>query len=130
MGISKERIKRIKRIRDLDRKELQKKRANVGYVLIGTFIVGLFSMSAPPVAGFCFIVFAFILYFLPSLFVSENHKSKSTIQVLNLFFGWTLLGWVLCLAWSMSRSGESEDFRDRLLLAQLEEESLENKKAC
>ncbi|WP_131751207.1 MULTISPECIES: superinfection immunity protein [Legionella] len=40
-----------------------------------------------------------ILYFLPALIASKrNHQLANSIAVVNLFFGWTLLGWVLSLA--------------------------------
>lgn len=44
------------------------------------------------------------LYFLPA-FVAwwRFHPNKAPILIINLFFGWTLLGWVICLAWSFSQ---------------------------
>lgn len=44
-----------------------------------------------------------VLYFLPSFVAAaRNHHNGWSIFVVNLFFGWTLLGWVICLAWSVS----------------------------
>lgn len=45
----------------------------------------------------------FCLYFLPS-FVARKKQKKNTgsIFVLNLFLGWTLVGWVIALAWAMA----------------------------
>lgn len=45
-----------------------------------------------------------VFYFLPSMVAAgrEHHNFKS-IFVVNIFFGWTLLGWVICLAMSVSR---------------------------
>ena len=42
-----------------------------------------------------------ILYFVPS-FVAHDKKYSSGIFVLNLFLGWTLLGWVGALIWAVS----------------------------
>lgn len=43
------------------------------------------------------------LYFLPALIASQRgHRNASPIFILNLFFGWTLIGWVACLAWGLS----------------------------
>ena len=40
------------------------------------------------------------LYFLPSLIAfSNSHRNKLPIFLLNLFLGWTLVGWVGALIW-------------------------------
>jgi hypothetical protein len=40
---------------------------------------------------------------LPSVVARlRNHKNTNSICIINLFFGWTILGWVICLAWSAS----------------------------
>jgi hypothetical protein len=43
-----------------------------------------------------------VLYFLPT-FVSglRGRPNTPALLVVNLFLGWTLLGWVLCLAWAL-----------------------------
>lgn len=41
-------------------------------------------------------------YFLPSIVaLQRNHQSAAPIFVINLCLGWTLLGWVVALAWSV-----------------------------
>jgi hypothetical protein len=49
------------------------------------------------------ILAAILLYFLPT-FISCNrgHHQTGPIVILNLFLGWTLVGWVIALAWSCS----------------------------
>lgn len=48
-----------------------------------------------------------ILYFLPALNAyNKRHSSRALILVVNLFLGWTLLGWFLALAWS---AGSAKD---------------------
>ena len=45
---------------------------------------------------------ALLFYFAPALIAYiKKHKHRETISVLNLLFGWTLVGWVLCLVWSL-----------------------------
>lgn len=48
----------------------------------------------------------FCCYFFPWLIASDKH-SRSSIFVVNLFFGWTLIGWVVCLAWAVSKPREA-----------------------
>jgi len=44
----------------------------------------------------------FILYFLPFLIASlRRHKNVLAIFFLNLALGWTFLGWIAALIWSM-----------------------------
>ena len=43
------------------------------------------------------------VYFIPtSIAYSRGHKDAGGILIVNLFFGWTFLGWVIALAWSLS----------------------------
>ena len=37
------------------------------------------------------------------------HKSTAAIFAANLFFGWTLIGWLLCLVWSYSGNRHTTD---------------------
>jgi len=48
------------------------------------------------------IVLIFALYFLPTLIAFlRQHKNKLAIFLLNLLLGWTVLGWVVSLVWSV-----------------------------
>lgn len=50
------------------------------------------------------VVLIFAFYFLPSLIAFlRNHKNKLAIFLLNLLLGWTVLGWVVSLVWSVIR---------------------------
>jgi hypothetical protein len=43
------------------------------------------------------------LYFLPVLIAAlRAHPSGAAIFVVNLFLGWSLIGWVIALAWSLA----------------------------
>ena len=43
----------------------------------------------------------FIYMIPPCVAASSRHRNTIAIAVLNLFFGWTLLGFVGCLVWSL-----------------------------
>ncbi len=48
-----------------------------------------------------FLLIPLLLYFLPALLA--RHKSDFTsIFLLNLFLGWTFIGWVIALVWALS----------------------------
>ena len=43
------------------------------------------------------------LYFLPSFVaIARKHHQASTVFVINLFLGWTFIGWVVALAMAVS----------------------------
>jgi hypothetical protein len=45
------------------------------------------------------------LYFLPAIVAfNRNRHNKGAIFVLNLFLGWTVLGWVVSMVWAVSSS--------------------------
>ena len=56
--------------------------------------------------GFVFaawVLGSLIIYFLPSIVAFfRKHVQAAPIFILNLFLGWTLIGWVGCLAWAVS----------------------------
>ncbi|MCD7785618.1 MAG: superinfection immunity protein [Oscillospiraceae bacterium] len=42
------------------------------------------------------------LYFLPTILaVRKDHSSKTIIILINVFLGWSFLGWVAALVWSL-----------------------------
>ena len=48
------------------------------------------------------------LYFLPSIFAfRRNHPSKAAVLILNIFLGWTFLGWVVSLVWAFTDTRRS-----------------------
>lgn len=54
--------------------------------------------------SFIIIMLALMFYFLPTIIaVSNKHKNTNPILVVNLFLGWTLIGWVVSLAWSLTK---------------------------
>jgi putative effector of murein hydrolase LrgA (UPF0299 family) len=55
-------------------------------------------------AGGGLLIVALLLYFVPSVvgFVRDHHN-KWAIFALNLLLGWTFLGWIGALVWSLTR---------------------------
>lgn len=46
----------------------------------------------------------FAVYFLPSFIAfGRAHRNRLAIFLLNLILGWTVLGWVGSLVWSVAR---------------------------
>ena len=52
-------------------------------------------------SGLLIIVAVILIYFVPS-FVAFGRERNGGAIVLNLFLGWTLVGWVVALAWAAS----------------------------
>lgn len=47
-------------------------------------------------------------YFLPALVAnSRHHRNAAAIFMLNLFLGWTFLGWCAALVWSFTDNTRS-----------------------
>ncbi|HUO24291.1 MAG TPA: superinfection immunity protein [Candidatus Aquilonibacter sp.] len=46
--------------------------------------------------------FGFVMYFLPAIIAFARSKRDATaILLLNLFLGWTMIGWVVALVWAV-----------------------------
>ena len=83
-----------------------------GILVLGVlFIVSLVAMTnIPPTApgtfslisGLVFLVILCNLYFCPAIVARKRrHRNMKALLVLNIFLGWTLLGWVGCLVWAL-----------------------------
>ena len=47
---------------------------------------------------------AALVYFVPTIIAfSADHRQRVAICALNLVAGWTLIGWVVALVWSLMR---------------------------
>ena len=56
-----------------------------------------------PVLGLVVPLVALVLYCLPALIAYYRvHHQSTAITVANLLFGWTVLGWALCLVWAVT----------------------------
>lgn len=59
--------------------------------------------------GLPFIVLLLLFYFIPAIVAGNNkHSQTGAIFALNLFLGWTLLGWVIALVWACVKSEPKE----------------------
>jgi hypothetical protein len=48
-----------------------------------------------------FLGFGFVMYFLPSIVaLARSKRDIIAIVLLNLFLGWTMIGWVVALVWA------------------------------
>ncbi|EMY3554920.1 superinfection immunity protein [Flavobacterium psychrophilum] len=55
------------------------------------------------------IILIVIPYFLPSIIALFRSKSNTTaIVMLNLFLGWTFIGWVVALIWAVTKDREMQ----------------------
>ena len=63
-------------------------------------------LSALGGAEFLIIIIGLVIYFIPCI-VGRNNRNASTVFLVNLFFGWTLLGWVIALILAISDSKET-----------------------
>ncbi len=59
-----------------------------------------------------------VFYFLPAAVASlRQHHNEGAIWVLNLFLGWTFLGWVVALVWACTvvrKKPETEPSKDSI----------------
>ena len=42
-----------------------------------------------------------LLYFLPTIVAASRGHGVALILLLNLFFGWTVIGWFIMLVWAL-----------------------------
>jgi len=55
------------------------------------------------------IVILLAIYFLPAIIALKRDKrNQNAILLLNLFLGWTFIGWVVALVWSAMAEEEQE----------------------
>jgi hypothetical protein len=58
-------------------------------------------MTLAAVIFFHFFGLGFLFYFLPTIIgVARSKRDLLSIFLLNLFLGWTLIGWVVALVWA------------------------------
>ncbi len=50
---------------------------------------------------FPFFGFGFVMYFLPSIIaLARSKRDTLAIFLLNLFLGWSVIGWIVALVWA------------------------------
>lgn len=73
--------------------------------IVALLVIGLFWAvnSGMPAEGIFIIPVVVMTYLLPTfLALGRRHKALPAIFALNLFLGWSLLGWVAALVWSLT----------------------------
>ena len=61
------------------------------------------------VAGVGLLILVAGIYFAPTILAMiHGHRYTSAICVINLFLGWTLIGWVGALAWAFAPPREPQ----------------------
>lgn len=51
-------------------------------------------------------ILALSIYFLPTI-VGYNKNNRVAIGVLNLFLGWTIIGWIIALVWGCCKDNKN-----------------------
>lgn len=69
--------------------------------------------------GLLLLLFGLALYFLPTIIASwsPRHHNAGAIFVLNLFLGWTFIGWVVALVWACTHSRPQANMTTSLFLS-------------
>jgi len=58
------------------------------------------SSGGDATTGFVLLALVIFMYFIPA-FVARKKRSFGSVMVINLFLGWTIVGWVVALAWAL-----------------------------
>lgn len=58
----------------------------------------------PGATSLLFFASLICLYFYPTI-LGQPSKRRSAIFLTNLFFGWTLIGWIIALIWATAEKG-------------------------
>lgn len=57
--------------------------------------------------GIPILIVLLIAYFFPAIIAkSRKHRNRGAILALNIFLGWSGLGWVAALVWSLTANTE------------------------
>jgi len=61
---------------------------------------------------FFHILYIFIFFYFIPYFAAKRirHKNITIIFIVDLFFGWTIIGWIICLAWAFSGAEKKHTF--------------------
>lgn len=59
------------------------------------------------------LIILMLLYFLPAILAeARGCKASNAICVLNLFLGWTILGWVAAMVWAFAAVTKKEQMQE------------------
>ncbi|MGN0538395.1 MAG: superinfection immunity protein [Candidatus Fimenecus sp.] len=52
-------------------------------------------------------IIGFLFYFLPSILGFVRHQpNKTAILILNIFLGWSFIGWIVALVWAFKKEAQ------------------------
>lgn len=52
-------------------------------------------------------IIGFLFYFLPSILGFARHQpNKTAILILNIFLGWSFIGWIIALVWAFKKEAQ------------------------
>jgi len=60
------------------------------------------AVDGDPTVGIVFLLFILLLYFIPT-FAAKGKPQLNSVLAINFFLGWTLIGWVIALAWAVKQ---------------------------
>lgn len=64
-------------------------------------MISSWEFGVPMLTMWLLMIIAVGLYFMPTIVAGyRHHSSVFLILILNVFFGWTMLGWLLLLIWA------------------------------
>lgn len=73
--------------------------------MVSLALLCLFSLTMKAPGNLLFFVFLAALYFLPSIEAAlRSQPNVTSIVLVNVFLGWTLVGWVVAMAWGCKSS--------------------------
>lgn len=56
------------------------------------------------IIGWIFLLIPAFIYIIPTMIaVNVKHKNQNAIILLNIFTGWTFIGWIGALIWSVMK---------------------------
>jgi len=65
--------------------------------------------------GYALLIIAVMFYLIPTMVASSNKKRNiGAITVLNIFLGWTFLGWIGALIWACTKEPDKQYKREHL----------------
>lgn len=71
-------------------------------ILISIAVINTTQSLGAGFVTFIFVLICFLIYFLPTIIAdNKRHKNTTAICVVNIFFGWSIIGWVICLVWAL-----------------------------
>ena len=69
----------------------------------------------PEIFMFLIIIPLIVVYLLPTIIVLiRKNVNKSMVILLNVFLGWTLVGWIISLILSLQNQQKNPDAKDTL----------------